>query len=57
MITDDQIQCKETWSLLFLYSAACCLISGITFWVTSGVEEIDSVIDPIAERVAQVRVA
>ena len=57
MITDDQIQCKETWSLLFLYSAACCLIGGITFWVTSGVEEIDSVIDPIAERVAQVRVA
>ena len=55
MITDDQIQCKETWSLLFLYSAACCLIGGITFWVTSGVEEIDSVIDPIADRVAQVR--
>ena len=55
MSTDDQIRCKETWSLLFLYSAACCLIGGITFWVTSGVEEIDSVIDPIAERVAQVR--
>ena len=57
MITPDQIRCKETWSRLFLYSAACCLIGGITFWVTSGVEEIDSVIDPIAERVAQVRVA
>jgi len=31
---------------MFIFTAACA------FWVTSGAEEIDSIIDPIAERVA-----
>ena len=33
-------------------SGSACLLAGVIFWVTSGTEEIDSVVDPVAERVA-----
>ena len=51
----DAELCAETWNTLFPLSGAICVISGICFWLTSGVEEIDSVIDPIAIEVARKR--
>jgi hypothetical protein len=51
----DADLCRETWNTLFMLSGCICMVSGICFWVTSGAEEIDSIIDPIAVAVAQKR--
>lgn len=53
-MTDTEL-CRETWSQLFLMSGAICMVAGALFWVTTGVEEIDSIIDPIAAGVARKR--
>lgn len=36
-------------------SGAICMVAGVLFWATTGVEEIDSIIDPIAVGVARKR--
>ena len=43
------IRCSETWSQLFLMSAFSCLLAGVVFYLTTDCEEIDSVVDPVAE--------
>lgn len=53
-LTDVEL-CRETWNQLFLMSGGICILAGVLFWVTTGVEEIDSIIDPIAIRVARKR--
>ena len=37
-------------SQLFLVSGGFIIVAAIAFWVTSGQEEIDSLVDPVAER-------
>jgi hypothetical protein len=47
------IRCSETWSQLFLMSAFSCLLAGVVFYLTTDCEEIDSVVDPVAEAEAR----